>query len=689
MASPLFIALLALVPGLGATLAVFKGGQARLPTQLVCAFGLGFVTLSSWGFLLILLRIFNSVTFFTGVVLITLAFYIMGLRRSGLRERASALRDEFREDGLVNAIGLIAVAVFAFFITRGQSALVNFGVANPFRYWADGVEVAEAGQVPAETLQWGQLFAPTVSKLSFNALNGVFTFLSDNPLEVMGPPLVLVLIGSAFAGWAFGRELGLRYTAPLLVILAGPGTQVFKHSLLISPQRWYAGETFARLALVTGLVLAVNALSNKGRPVVAVAAGVALGVAGTTHLIPTGLGIGLLCFYALFLMASERRFRHVLTVGLVAGGIFSLFVLSGLLLSGGDAAFDAVDREREIDTRGGTFDPTRYLSSGVADQPEEIQPGSRLEMNDGWYELPGTIFDDYLVASLSRELDGSLPAVIFIGVGLVALVLLFLAPRSLRPVAIAGFAMWASLLVIAIYMSSSYDTYVPGGFAQRRLWSYATFFPLVVGVALLEAVLQLLTRVRSWIPVIAGGVIVSIALVGARPPPLKQKERKEGADSAIAMNWVSENLPCDARLLASQRTGGTFQAMTGRVAVTEGMAPYLRPEMLTEVVDLLFDSRAFFEDPASNESVLNEYGVDYVLVAKKKYLFDRKPALLGRFPTERVAEAQGLELIHESRLMDVYRVENPGSDEWPDPNEHAGYVCRTEGVIIPEVGGPD
>jgi hypothetical protein len=684
--SSLLLVLLVLVPGLGATLAVFKGGQARLPTQLACVFGLGFVTLASWGFLLIMVRIFNPATLWTGLGLLAIAFYIIGLRRSGIRERASALRDEIREDGWVNAIGLIAVVVFAFGVTRGQSALVNFGVANPFRYWSDGLEIAEAGQVPSETLQWGQLFAPTVSKLSFNALNGAFSYLSENPLEVMAPPLILVLVGCAFAGWAFGRELGLRYTAPLMVILAGPGTQVFKHSLLISPQRWYAGETFARLALVTGLVLAVNALRNEGRPLVAVAGGVALGVAGTTHLIPTGLGVGFLCFYAVFLVVSERRFRHTLTVGLVAGGIFSLFVLSGLLLSGGDAAFDAVDREREIDTRGGTFDPTRYLSGGVADQPVEVQPGSRVEMNDGWYNLPGTIFEDYIVVSMTSDVDGSQPAMIFIGVGLVAALLLFFAPRPLRPLAIAGFVMWASLLVVAIFMSSSYETYVPGSFAQRRLWSYATFFPLVVGVAFLEVALQLLTKVRSWIPTVVAGVIVCVALVGARPAPVRRSALRAGADSVRAMNWVAENLPCDARLMASQRTGGTFQGMTGRVAVTEGMAPYLRPEMLADVIDLLLDSRAFFEDPAGNEFVLNEYGIDYVLVANKKSLFDRKPPLLGRFPTERVAEAEGLELVHESRLMDVYRVINPSTAEWPNPNEHAGYACRTEGVPIPGVG---
>jgi len=603
-----------------------------------------------------------------------------------LRERASALRDEIRQDGWMNAIGLIAVAMFAFAITRGQSALVNFGVANPFRYWSDGLEIAEAGQVPSETLQWGQLFAPTVSKLSFNAFNGAFTFLSDNPLEVMAPLLTLVLVGCAFAGWAFGRELGFRYTAPLLVVLAGPGTQVFKHSLLVSPQRWYAGEGFARLALITGLILSLNALRHQDRREVGVAAGIALGVAGTMHLIPTGIGVGFLSFYALFLLVSERRFRHVLTVGLVAGVIFSLFVLSGLLLSGGDAAFDAVDQERGIDTEGGTFDPTRYLATGVVNQAVDQQPGSRAEMNDGWYVLPGTIFEDYIVASMTSDVSGSLPVVIFIGVGLVALLLLFFGPTRLRPLAMAAFAMWASLLVLAIYMSSSYDTYVPGNFAQRRLWSYAAFFPLIVGVTVLEVALGLLAMVRSWIPIIAAALILCVALIGAMPPPVGRKMRKEGADSVRAMNWVSENLPCDARLLANQRTGGTFQAMTGRVAVTEGMAPYLRPEMLGEVIPILRDSKAFFENPALNALVLGEHGVDYVLVAKKKYLFDRKPALLGRFPPERLAQAEGLELVHESRLMDVYRVEDPSTGEWPQPDEYAGYACRTEGVPVPSVG---
>jgi hypothetical protein len=686
MIDSLLVVLLVVVPGFAATVAVFKGGQARLPTQLACVFGLGLVTLAGWGFLLILLRFFKPVPFFGGVAVLTAAFLVLGLRRSGFGERVSAVREEIKQEGWMTAAGFVAVGVFAFAVTRGQSSLLNFGVSNPFRYWADGLEIADAGRVPSETLQWGQLWAPTVSKLSFNAFNGAYSFLSDNPLDVMAPLMTLGLIGACFAGWGLGRELGLRYTAPLLVILAGRGTQVFKDSLVVSSQRWYAGETFARLALITGLLLAVNALRNRGRPVVAVGAGIALGVAGTMHLIPTVVGVGFLCFYALFLAVSARQLRHILAVGVVVGALFSLFVLSGLRLSGGDAAFDTVDRDREVDTEGGTFDPTRYLATAVVDQPESQQPASRVEMNDGWYELPGTIFKDYIAKTLATEVGGILPSAIFIGAGLVALLLLLFGPRPLRPLAMAGFVMWAGLLIIAIYMSSSYDTYVPGNFAQRRLWTYAGFFLLLVVVALLETSLQLLARVRTWMPMLAAVLILFVALISIRPPPVARNFRKGGADSVRAMNWVSENLPCDARLLANQRTGGTFQAMTGRVAVTEGMAPYLRPEMLGDVIELLFDTRSFFEDPARNSFVLDKYGIDYVLAAKKKYLLDRKPVLLGGYPPGFVANAGGLELVHESPLMDVYEVVNPSSsEEWPQPDEHAGYTCRTEGVPVPPV----
>jgi hypothetical protein len=676
---------LVIVPGLAATVAVFRGGQARLPTQLACVFGLGLVTLAGWGLLLILLRAFNPVTFFGGIAALTVSFFVLGLRRSGLHERFTAVKEEIRQDGWINAAGFIAVALFAFAVTRGQSSLLNFGVSNPFRYWSDGLEIADAARVPSETLQWGQLFAPTVSKLSFNAFNGAFSFLYDNPLEVMGLLLTLGLVGCSFAGWALGRELGLRYTAPLLVILAGRGTEIFKDSLVISSQRWYAGETFARLALITGVALGINALRNKGRPVVAVAAGVSFGVAGTMHLIPTAVGVGFLCFYALFLMVSERRLSQILAVGFVAVGIFFLFVLSGLRLSGGDAALDTVDRDRKIDTEGGTFDPTRYLATAVVDQPESLQPASRVEMNDGWYQLPGRIFDDYIMKSLARGVGRPSALVIFTGTGLLALLLLFLGPPSLRPVAMAGFAMWASLLIIALYMSSSYDTYVPANFAQRRLWAYAGFFLLIVAVSLLETAFQLLFRVRSWMPTIAAVLILCVALIVSRPPGVERKFRNGGADSVRAMNWVAENLPCDARVLANQRTGGTFQAMTGRVAVTEGMAPYLRPEMLGEVVELLFDTRSFFEDPPRNLFVLDKYGIDYVLAAKKKYLLDRKPLLLGGYPPRNLSDVDGLELVHESRLMDVYQVENPSSAEWPQPDDYAGYTCRTEGVPVPPV----
>jgi hypothetical protein len=683
----LIVSLLAIVPGLGATLALFKARQASIPTQLACVFGLSLVTLGGWGFLLTLLRIFNPVTFFGGVALLTLGFFVVGWRRSGFRDRAAAFREEVRNEGWVTGIGLVAVAVISFGRLQGQSSLLNLGRANPLRYWADGLEIADAGQVPDATLQWGQLFAPTVSKLSFNAYNGAFSFLTDDPLELLAPLLSLTMVGCVVAGWALGRELGLRYSAPLLAVLAGAGTGSFRSSLTVSPQNWYGGETFARLALVTGLILALIALRSRDRLLFAIVAGISLGVAGTLHLVPTSVGIGFLCAFALYFLLVERTFPHVFIVGLVAGGIFCAFVLSGLALSGGDAAFNAVDRDEEIDTRDGTFDPTRYLASGRADQPPELQPASRAEMNDGWYELPGAIFEDYVSDSTSYVFSRSGYIAIFVGAGVLSLLLLLFAPKPLRPVAAAGFTTWAGLLLITIIMSSIYDTYVPASFAQRRLWSYDTFMLLLIGLSVIELVLFYLSRVRVWIPIAALGIGVCVALALNAPHEIGRTKRKQGADTLRAMNWISENLPCDARILANQRSGGTFQVFTGRVAITEGMAPYLRPDMLTEVIDILLDTRAFFEAPSDNLHVLEKYGIDHVVVAKTPYLLHEKP-LLGQFPPELVAEADELEQLYESRLIDVYRVPGAQTAGWPQADGQPGYTCRTEPLRIPPVGPP-
>jgi hypothetical protein len=74
-------------------------------------------------------------------------------------------------------------------------------------------------------------------------------------------------------------------------------------------------------------------------------------------------------------------------------------------------------------------------------------------------------------------------------------------------------------------------------------------------------------------------------------------------------------------MLANARTSGFWEAMTGRAAVTEGMAPYLRPAVLRTIMPVLVGAIEFWADPAENRSFLDEQRVDYLVAVAPKVSF--------------------------------------------------------------------
>jgi hypothetical protein len=82
------------------------------------------------------------------------------------------------------------------------------------------------------------------------------------------------------------------------------------------------------------------------------------------------------------------------------------------------------------------------------------------------------------------------------------------------------------------------------------------------------------------------------------------------------MRDVASVVPCDARMLVNARTAGSWEAITGRRALTEGRAPFLQPDVLRRVLDVLIGSNRFFENPAVGRQFLDEEDVDYVVVVR-------------------------------------------------------------------------
>ena len=140
------------------------------------------------------------------------------------------------------------------------SPLLNFSMFGPWRYWQDGIEIADAGRVPHQTLQWGATYTPTVSKVILNSYQAGMSYLiGASPLPAMGALLWLVAVGLACGLWALGRELGLRYTAALLPLLV----LVLVDNELHRDLDVYTAENTGRMAAVCALMLGVRALRRR------------------------------------------------------------------------------------------------------------------------------------------------------------------------------------------------------------------------------------------------------------------------------------------------------------------------------------------------------------------------------------------------------------------------------------------
>ena len=113
--------------------------------------------------------------------------------------------------------GLLAVTAIAV----ARLSIPVDASAGGWRYWSDGLEFADAGSVPSTVLQWGALHAPAISKLGANSFDAGLSFvLRDHPFSAMAAALWISAVGFAAGMFALGWELGLRWCAAALPLLA-------------------------------------------------------------------------------------------------------------------------------------------------------------------------------------------------------------------------------------------------------------------------------------------------------------------------------------------------------------------------------------------------------------------------------------------------------------------------------------
>ena len=670
IAAGLVTALLIVVPGAGATLALYPPGEIGLATRAALCVGLGCVVCGGAAFILALGHILGPVSFFVVLGGATVGLWLLALRRGSLVAHGRAFGDEWSGDRWPLAAGLLVLLAFAL-VRLTFSPLQHFESSSSWRYWADAVEIADAGHIPSRVLQYGAVYPSVINKVYLNAMNaGIGYAIGTEPLRAMASLQWIGSVGLGLSLWSLGKEMGLRRTASLLPILLISNRLVL-NTELTADLATYKAETFSRLVAFLGAALAIRALRSRHGWKDAVLAGVLLGVAAGIHIIPVIIAIAIMGAYALVRVLAERDLTRTLRTALAMAGVTLAVGGAVLVLPHGDLGLHGTTAPGSYDVFAEGFDPTLYLNAGAA-------PGERVVGPRTFYLSPASALDRYV-----RSAVGSPPGVRFYrrllvpGVALgglaVAAAIFLWFPKELKPIGLAAWGLGAVIVGLTWLFSLRYHLYIPAWFGVRRLFDYSSLPLALLGLVLAEGALLALAKVQPWLASVAAIIVVVLAAT-----VLLVDARAEGLDpSTVALKqgfeWIRNNTACDARLLSNEHTEGVFEALTGRVAVLEGATPYLRPSILQPIVALLLQARDFFHDPAGHQAFLRTQGIDYVVLFTGGHV-GYKESIRATHATE-LARLPSARLVFGNKGMTIYRTSAQRNRRVPDPAAYPGYDC--------------
>ncbi|MGH2702556.1 MAG: hypothetical protein ACRDJ2_12385 [Actinomycetota bacterium] len=678
------VVVLVLIPGTGAALAAFRPGAISMASRLALCFGFGYAITALLSYLLAIVGLLTPAVFAVMLAGVSIGLWFPLIKRRRVAEHVRALRGQIREDGWSIALGLIVIVAIAV-VRSTVDPLINIQSVVPFRYWADALEIADLGRFPNLSVQYGNLYPPANSKALFNVFNAAFAlFTEDRAFSALSALVWLSAVGLAVTVWAAARELGLRYTSAVLPLL------------ITTNQRWlnpeittdllaFRAEGAGRLLAFCVLILGIRVLRGEGGRRDWVLTGLLAGVSAGSHLVPLIVVVVMLAFYAIAYILLTRRLVPLLVATGAMGGVALLTAGSVLFLTPGDVAFEGAKDENSYRAIADRFDPNAFLISGerVQSGPSEVE-AQLTDVADMFVHSVTDVPTGGLLAGPGVSEEFAVPVLVPLAAGFVlAFLMMIFFPHALKPIGVVAAGTGTTLVLIAYLFMSRYDTAILTTFGVRRLFDYSALIGLLPILAIVEAGFGLLAKRSLRITALMAAVMTAAVLAALLPSATagNSKRGTEMAEHSIdLLDWIRLNTPCDSRILANQRTVGVFKALTGRVAILEGMTPYLRPDMLGDLVKLMLRTQRFFDEPQDHASLLKDEAVDYVVVPRAMRLGHafkaRATSDLGTFPA--------LSTAYDGEAGVVYRVED--SEASSDPLEGKrlpAIVCRRDEIDVP------
>jgi hypothetical protein len=651
------VAAAVIAAGALASAAVYPPGTVTLPTRVAAAFGLGYAVAALTPAVLAVARVLAPATTAAALTLIVGALGVAARRSCPVSALAEDVRAQARAAPAPLALGAAVVVAIAL----ARLAVPVAPVHGAWRYWADGLELASAGHVPAASLQWGALHPATVSKLAGNAFTGELSMVfAAHPLAGMATALWLAVTAYAVGLFALGWELGLRRTASLLPLLGIAGAHlplgISLNADSIAKLAFFQDEDMGRAVAVIAAAMALPCLRGESGRAPRVATGLVLAAAGLTHAIPAGVAVAFLLAYASLQLGRRETRRPAVAAMVVIGATAAVAAVVLVAPAGGVIGLQGASSGTYVLFQG-RYDPTAYAANRF------LLP--RPKTRDRWYEPPAATMTELVAAATGWAARGAgLVAALVAAAAAVAAVWAWGSP-ALRLGALAMVALEAVLLVVALAFSYRASYYVPATFGERRLFEYASIPVMLVALAVVETALARLDGPGTRAGAVVAAALVVLVLLAAGPGQVRG-DVPTGSGTADYIAAARTATPCNARILATVTSKGAFQALTGRADILEGMAPFLRPAILRSTVRLTHLARRYLAHPHLHPRFLEAEHVDFVLVGRGKV------AGWASFDT-----APGLALARQVGSVRVYRHVGGGAGSGGvRPEDAPGYTCR-------------
>lgn len=553
---------------------------------------------------------------------------------------------------------------------------------DSWAYMADTMRLISARSIPAAVYQWGIETPFPTDKLLFQLFSAVFTLLSG--LDVLGVMTWVTLLYTATAAvalWLWLREFVSTLTASALIVLAfHDGTIGYGLVSNRFGEEFFRAEGFALMLGFTALWLAGRISAGRGRRdwwLVSVLLAVAALSHGVAALV-TAVFIAAL-FAGRWVIRRRIPRDELMALAKIAAGAITATALLYLLFNGAPGPrFAPVLANAEGYQEHGDQDPSYALRLRLSGREEGPYMYLRPKSVQRFYEPPGRLLELLLHRSFPRALAegyGKVGIVLFL-LGAVLLCAVPAVPANARTAALALLMAFAALYAVGLFFAWRYENYALALHGANREFPYGGLCVMALVGITAEGGWQIGRRAWSRLrPLYAAlWVVLWLALLIPGCRSLLNAYASHGdlnRDGIRALQWIAENTPADAVLLANRRTAGSVELLAGRRCITEGRGAYLQPAVLAQILKVMDGAECFFHDPAC-AGILIEHHVDYVLFAPAQSIGGNLPDFAQGVCRSQLESVPYLRRAARFGSVYIYQVEHSLLEQAEAAGEEAG-----------------